>query len=105
MEHGNKKIEDLITQESPFIISIGGPRQSGKTTLIKSLVYHYTKESKFTGSNIVSILNPTGELSILLENINDTLSSITCLKISDLIISTIDGFFGIELISKNYVNG
>jgi ribosome biogenesis protein BMS1 len=39
--------EDLVLDEDdlepPFVIVVQGSRQSGKTTLIKSLVQHFTK--------------------------------------------------------------
>ena len=49
MDLGHSKIEE-VTQESddnldpPFVIVVQGSRQSGKTTLIKSLVQHFTKQ-------------------------------------------------------------
>lgn len=30
--------------EPPFVIAVQGSSESGKTTLIKSLVYHFTKQ-------------------------------------------------------------
>jgi|Transcript_85722 hypothetical protein len=80
-----------------FIISIIGPRQAGKTTLLKSIVEHLTKIKSWNKSMTVSIFDPRGSMTVYFENISDILSIINCIKVSDLIISIIDGFFGLEL--------
>ena len=55
--HTSKEEEDKVTYrieteleqeednlEPPFVIAVQGSVESGKTTLIKSLVYHFTKQ-------------------------------------------------------------
>lgn len=93
----NKNESGKCNKNFFFTISIVGPRQSGKTTLLKSIVNHYTKIKNWDPSMTISILNPKGDMNFFFENISDILSIINCIKVSDLIISIIDGFFGLEM--------
>ena len=40
----NEWEEEEENLEPPFVIAVQGSVESGKTTLIKSLVYHFTKQ-------------------------------------------------------------
>jgi hypothetical protein len=84
-------------QKYLIINSIIGPRKSGKTTLIKSVIEYFTKIKKWDNSNIISLSSKEGNLKIFVENVSNIFSSINCIKFSDTIISVIDGFFGLEL--------
>ena len=80
-----------------ILISFIGPRQSGKTTLIKSIVEHFTNIDKWPNSNLTSISSSNEEIVILAENISDAFSALNFLKFSDIIVSVVNGFFGLEL--------
>ena len=64
IENFGKKtfIPNISLTKSMFTTSIIGPRQSGKTTLLKSIVNHFTKAKKWICSGVVSILNLNGEV-------------------------------------------
>lgn len=99
IENFGKKtfIRNVYLTKSIFTTSIIGPRQSGKTTLLKSIVNHFTKVKKWICSGVISILNSNGEVLIVVENNSDILSIVNCTTFSDLIVSVIDGFLGLEL--------
>ena len=80
-----------------ILISFIGPRQGGKTTLIKSIVEHFTNIDKWPNSNLTSISSSNEEIVILAENISDSFSALNFLKFSDIIVSVVNGFFGLEL--------
>jgi len=80
-----------------FTISIIGPKQTGKTTLMRSIITHYTKRKQLSVTNMISILNSDGERLFFVENIADTFSFVHSLNFSELVILLIDGFFGVEL--------
>ena len=84
-------------KESMFMISIIGPEQSGKTTLMKSIVNYLTKIKRSDISKIISIFNSKKELTILIESGADIFSNLQCIKLSNLMVIVIDGFFGLEL--------
>lgn len=39
------QLSDEVEEPPPFIVLVHGPRGAGKTTLIKGLVKHYTKQN------------------------------------------------------------
>ena len=80
-----------------ILISFIGPRQGGKTTLIKSIVEHFTNIDKWPNSDLTSISSSNEEIVILAENISDSFSALNFLKFSDIIVSVVNGFFGLEL--------
>jgi hypothetical protein len=94
---GKKFSPDVSSPKNLFITSIIGPKQSGKTTLLKSIINHFTRAKKWICSGVVSILNSNGEVIIFVENNSDILSIVNCTTFSDLIVSMIDGFLGLEL--------
>jgi hypothetical protein len=78
-------------------ILISGPRRSGKTSFLKSIVNHFCKIKKWNASNLISILNSNEELLVFIEYHFDILSIVSTIKFSELIILTIDGFVGLDL--------
>jgi hypothetical protein len=92
-----EKIIKVFNPDSMFLISIIGPEQSGKTTLMKSIVNYITKIKRSDTSKIISILNSKKELTILIESGTDIFSNLQCIRLSNLMVFVIDGFFGLEL--------
>ena len=81
----------------PKIISIIGPKKSGKTTLIRTIGYFFNKNHFKYKKGPFLIFNKNNEDFILIESPLDILSLSNLTKISDIIILVIDGFFGLEL--------
>lgn len=81
----------------PKIISIIGPKKSGKTTLIESIGYYFNKNFNQNQKGPFLIHNENKEDFILIESPLDILSISNLTKVSDIIILVIDGFFGLEL--------
>ncbi|KAJ1512300.1 Glycoside hydrolase 2 (Mannanase, beta-galactosidase) [Coelomomyces lativittatus] len=88
----------------PGIVAVVGPRNSGKSTLIRSLVKRYTKQT------MSEILGPitlvAGKLKRLtfIECHNDLNSMIDLAKIADVVILLIDANFGFELDTFEFLN-
>lgn len=81
----------------PKLVLIQGPPKSGKTTLIKSLVKHYTK---------INIKDPKGPITIrtsrkqritLLECSNDISTMADLAKIPDIVLTMVDSSLGFEM--------
>lgn len=81
----------------PVVISIIGPRKTGKTTLIKSIASHFLKNfDEYQCGNLL-IFSKIGEPFIFIESPLESLSISNLTKISDIAILVIDCFFGLEL--------
>ena len=95
----NVKFYPQIYQNNsnPIIISVFGPKKAGKTTLIKSLSYYFSKKSNEFSSGPL-IITKSGYIPLIfIECPLDTFSIATLSKATDIAILVIDGFFGLEL--------
>lgn len=97
------KIENRTYGEPPpKLVAVVGPPQSGKTTLIKSLVKHYTKNrlSEVTGPITVK----TGKTrQTFFECPNDLNAMIDISKVADLVVLVIDASYGFEMVRFSYL--
>jgi ribosome biogenesis protein BMS1 len=83
----------------PIIIAIVGPPGVGKTTLVKSLVRRYTKQTLNDIRGPVTVVSGKRRRLTLIESNNDLSSLIDIAKVADLILLMIDGSFGFEMVS------
>lgn len=49
--------ERLVDDPPPFVVLVHGPPQSGKSTLIKSLVKHYTRQNLFAVKGPITVVS------------------------------------------------
>lgn len=88
----------------PVIVAVVGPPGTGKTTLIKSLV------KKFAKSNLTEVKGPITVVSgkrrrlTFMEVNNDLNSMIDAAKIADLVLMLMDGNFGLEMETMEFLN-
>ena len=90
----------------PFVITIMGPRGSGKTMLLKSLVKRFTKKSinEKDLKGPITVIGGKNKKFTFIECPNDINSMIDLSKISDLVLLTIDGNFGFEMETMEFLN-
>jgi ribosome biogenesis protein BMS1 len=89
----------------PIVVAVVGPPGVGKTTLIKSLIKRYTKQT---------LAHPTGPLTVVtskrrrltfLECPSDSLAaSIDIAKVADIVLLMIDGNYGFEMETMEFLN-
>ncbi|KAJ7801296.1 GTP binding protein [Mycena olivaceomarginata] len=84
----------------PVIIAIVGPPGVGKTTLLKSLVRRYTKQTLNDVKGPVTVVSGKKRRLTFIECNNDLNSMIDIGKIADLVLLMIDGSFGFEMETK-----
>ena len=85
-------------QPPPVIIAIVGPPGVGKTTLIKSLVKRYTKQTLSEIKGPVTVVSGKKRRLTFIECNNDLNSMIDIGKVADLVLLMIDGSFGFEMV-------
>jgi ribosome biogenesis protein BMS1 len=88
-----------IDTPPPIIVAIVGPPGVGKSTLIKSLVRRYTKQTLNDIKGPVTVVSGKRRRLTLIECYNDLCSMIDIGKIADLVLIMIDGSFGFEMVS------
>ncbi|KIW77950.1 hypothetical protein Z517_07783 [Fonsecaea pedrosoi CBS 271.37] len=97
---------DRIPEEAPpIVVAVVGPPGVGKTTLIKSLIRRYAKQT---------LSHPTGPLTVVtskrrrltfLECPSDSLAAmIDVAKIADIVLLMIDGNYGFEMETMEFLN-
>lgn len=88
----------------PVIVAIVGPPGTGKTTLIKSLVKRMTKTTLSEVKGPITIVSGKRRRLTFIEVKNDLNSMMDAAKIADLVLLLIDGNFGLEMETMEFLN-
>ncbi|KAF8818515.1 AARP2CN (NUC121) domain-containing protein [Cardiosporidium cionae] len=78
----------------PYIVVIQGPPKCGKTTLIRSLVKHYTKHTLTEVKGPITVVTGKNRRLTFIECPNDIPAMLDLAKIADLALLMIDAKFG-----------
>ncbi|KAI0920047.1 hypothetical protein AcV5_007952 [Taiwanofungus camphoratus] len=97
----NRTPED---QPPPVIVAIVGPPGVGKTTLLKSLVRRHTKQTLNHVQGPVTVVSGKKKRITFLECNNDLNSMIDIAKVADLVLLMIDGSYGFEMETFEFLN-
>jgi ribosome biogenesis protein BMS1 len=81
----------------PYLVLVHGPPGVGKTTIIKCLLKHYTRQSVGDIAGPVTVIAGKKRRLTLLECPHDMCAMIDCAKVADLVLLVIDGEFGFEM--------
>ncbi|EMR09931.1 hypothetical protein PNEG_01690 [Pneumocystis murina B123] len=88
----------------PIIVAVVGPPGTGKTTLIKSLVRKFSKHTLNEINGPITCVSGKKRRLTFIECPNDLNSMIDIAKVSDLILLLIDGNFGFEMETMEFLN-
>ncbi|KAF3986174.1 hypothetical protein FT663_02678 [Candidozyma haemuli var. vulneris] len=88
----------------PVIIAVVGPPGTGKTTLIKSLVKKLTKSSLSEVKGPITMVSGKRRRLTFMEVNNDLNSMVDAAKIADLVLLLVDGNFGLEMETMEFLN-
>ncbi|KAK8445986.1 hypothetical protein SEVIR_9G418700v4 [Setaria viridis] len=93
-----------IGEPPPFVVVVQGPPQVGKSLLIKCLVKHYTKQNLSEVHGPITVVSGKSRRVQFLECPNDINGMIDAAKIADLALLLIDGSYGFEMDTFEFLN-
>ena len=97
-------MERATAEPPPFTVLVQGPPGVGKTTLIKCLIKHWTKQDVHDMRGPVTVVaNKTRRLTFV-ECPQDLPGMIDAAKYADLVLLLIDGAFGFEMETFEFLN-
>ena len=85
-------------QPPPTVVAVVGPPGVGKTTLMKSLIRRYTKQTLNHIHGPVTVVSGKKKRITFVECNNDLNSMIDIAKVADLVLLMIDGSYGFEMV-------
>lgn len=88
----------------PVIVAVVGPPGTGKTTLIKSLVKRLAKTSLTEVKGPITVVSGKRRRLTFIEVNNDLNSIVDAAKIADLVLLLVDGNFGLEMETMEFLN-
>ncbi len=81
----------------PVVVAVCGPSGVGKTTLIKSLVKHYTKQNMSSVVGPVTVVASKTRRLTFVECPNELTAMLDVAKVADLVMLLVDAKFGFEM--------
>jgi ribosome biogenesis protein BMS1 len=81
----------------PVVVAVCGPSGVGKTTLIKSLVKHYTKQNLSSVVGPVTVVASKTRRLTFVECPNELTAMLDTAKVADLVMLLVDAKFGFEM--------
>lgn len=87
----------------PVIVAIVGPPGVGKTTLLKSLVRRFTKQTLSHPQGPITVVSGKRRRLTFVECNNDLNSMIDIGKVADLVLLSVDASFGFEMVRVSIV--
>ncbi|KAI4145911.1 MAG: hypothetical protein L6R39_003647 [Caloplaca ligustica] len=98
-------IDRLPSEPPPTIVAVVGPPGVGKTTLIKSLIKRYTKYTLSQPVGPLTVVTSKRKRLTFIELPSDSLASmIDVSKIVDIVLLMIDGNYGFEMETMEFLN-
>jgi ribosome biogenesis protein BMS1 len=88
----------------PYVVAVVGPPGVGKSTLIKSLVKHYTKQTLNVCNGPITVVTGKKRRMTFFECPNHLSAMIDLAKICDLVLLLVDASFGFEMETFEFLN-
>lgn len=98
-------VDRLPEEAPPLVVGVVGPPGVGKTTLIKSLIRRYTKTAVTQPAGPITIVTSKKRRLTFIEGPSDSLASaIDMAKVVDIVLLMIDGNYGFEMETMEFLN-
>jgi ribosome biogenesis protein BMS1 len=88
----------------PMVVLVHGPPGCGKSTVIRSLVKHYARQNISDTKGPISVISGKNRRITLIECPKDLNGMIDASKVADLVLLVIDGNFGFEMETFEFLN-
>ena len=98
--------KDIVEGEEapPFVVVVQGPPGVGKTTLVRSLVKHYTRHALNEIKGPLTLVTGKKRRIQIMEVKNDLNDMVDAAKVADLVLLLVDGSFGFEMETFEFLN-
>lgn len=96
--------ERLVEEPPPFVVLVHGPPGTGKSTLIRSLVKHYTRQNLGAVKGPVTVVSGKSRRLCFVECGPDLANMVDAAKFADLVLLVVDGHFGFEMETFEFLN-
>eukprot|EP00727_Mastigamoeba_balamuthi_P009784 m51a1_g5428 putative ribosome biogenesis protein (1166) ;mRNA; r:149689-153735 len=88
----------------PIVVAVTGPPHVGKTTLIQSLLKHYTKRNVGDPKGPITVISGKRRRITFVECPNDLNAMIDVAKVADIVLLLIDAHYGFEMETFEFMN-
>ncbi|KAF4469602.1 hypothetical protein FALBO_3469 [Fusarium albosuccineum] len=97
-------VDRLPDEAPPRLVTIVGPPGVGKTTLLKSLVRRYAKETITDPRGPITVVTSKKQRLTFVECPNELEAMVDIAKVADIVLLMIDGNFGFEMETMEFLN-
>lgn len=98
------QVDRLPDEPPPRLVAIVGPPGVGKTTLLKSLVRRYAKETISDPQGPITVVTSKKQRLTFIECPNQLEAMVDIAKVVDIVLLMIDGNFGFEMETMEFLN-
>ncbi|KAK0124735.1 Glycoside hydrolase 2 (Mannanase, beta-galactosidase) [Cadophora gregata f. sp. sojae] len=98
------QIDRIPEEPPPRLVAIVGPPGVGKTTLLKSLVKRYAKETLSDPQGPITVVTSKRQRLTFIECPNELEAMVDMSKVADIVLLMIDGNFGFEMETMEFLN-
>ncbi|TAQ88377.1 hypothetical protein B7494_g3294 [Chlorociboria aeruginascens] len=98
------QVDRIPEEPPPRLVTIVGPPGVGKTTLLKSLVKRYAKETLSDPQGPITVVTSKKQRLMFVECPNELEAMVDMAKVADIVLLMIDGNFGFEMETMEFLN-
>lgn len=98
------QVDRVPEEPPPRLVAIVGPPGVGKTTLLKSLVKRYAKETLSEPQGPITVVTSKRQRLTFVECPNELEAMVDMSKVADIVLLMIDGNFGFEMETMEFLN-
>jgi len=97
-------VDRQSNEPPPYVVLVQGPPACGKTTVIRSLVKHYTRHSLSEVRGPITVVSGKRRRIQFVEVGNDLNAMVDAAKLADLVLLVVDGSYGFEMETFEFLN-
>ncbi|KAG8422526.1 Glycoside hydrolase 2 (Mannanase, beta-galactosidase) [Metarhizium acridum] len=97
-------VDRLPDEAPPRLVAIVGPPGVGKTTLLKSMVRRYAKETLSDPQGPITVVTSKKQRLTFIECPNQMEAMVDIAKVADIVLLMIDGNYGFEMETMEFLN-